>query len=317
MAYTKSGENNKDEFVWIVPLDPVTGHAAGPQRRVSMIPGDVPSIAPDGRQLAFARDDDSTGKQSLVIVPMPGGPERVISSFTAPIGMIRWTPDAKSVYVTLNPPRADRTIPGSIQRIPVAGGPPKVIAYAAASWPGLSPTGEFIAFIDTGFTNLHVVVDTNGRRLGSFVPPPAMGADLWLDDHTIVVSRSRNPLRLHAYNVADGSSRVVMDTTDRVFGAAWSPDGKRIAFAMAYGYRTGLAVTNADGSAARIIPLQQAFSRGLAWSPDGKWLLYENGGALHSPFIAVEIATGKQIELPPAPARELSPSGPRTLGMCS
>src|SRR5690242_4633781 len=43
VAFTKAEGN--DEYVWAVPLDPGTGGAKGPQRRVSMIQGDTPALS--------------------------------------------------------------------------------------------------------------------------------------------------------------------------------------------------------------------------------------------------------------------------------
>jgi hypothetical protein len=65
--------------------------------------------------LAFARDD-SAG-QSLVVLPTLGGPEHVLASFLAGLEVIRWTPDAKTLYFGVGAPRSNLALAGTVQRI--------------------------------------------------------------------------------------------------------------------------------------------------------------------------------------------------------
>src|SRR5262249_42340083 len=80
IAYTKGGDRRGDQHVWVVDLAPASGQARGVERRVSPHQGDVPSISPDGTLVAFARDDETGVGQSVVVVPLAGGSERVVAA---------------------------------------------------------------------------------------------------------------------------------------------------------------------------------------------------------------------------------------------
>ena len=80
LAYTKVGDSRREQHVWLLPLSPATGLPSGKERRVSTHAGDVPSISPDGKQIAFARDDETGVGQSVVVVSVAGGAERVVAS---------------------------------------------------------------------------------------------------------------------------------------------------------------------------------------------------------------------------------------------
>jgi len=56
LVYTRAGERTSQQAVWVSALDPKTGLAKGPERRLSAARGDVPAISPDGKRVAFARD---------------------------------------------------------------------------------------------------------------------------------------------------------------------------------------------------------------------------------------------------------------------
>jgi len=292
VAFTRSGEGGKDYFIWTVPLDSVTGLAKGPQRRASMMPGDDAAFSHDGRSLAFARED-SAGT-SLVVLPTLGGPEHVLGSFPSFIDNIRWTPDGKSLVFLVHPPRRDPSGKATIQEISLSGGPPKTLGQARRGWSGLSPDGSLIAFGDSGSRRSFVLADRTGHPVGAFTPPPGFDIDTWTNGG-IVASRIRNVFRTHSYSLVDGTSRVVVDSIGGASWPLWSPDGKRIAFAVTEGSNE-VIVTSPDGSSSRSIRLERPFGHSVSWSPDGRWILYSTNG-LPTTAVAIEMATGKQVPL--------------------
>ena len=105
LAYTKVGDTRREQHVWVVPLSAATGLPSGKERRVSTHAGDVPSISPDGKRIAYARDDETGVGQTVVVVPVAGGSERVIApAQPSGVSYIRWSPDGKRVYFGVNPP---------------------------------------------------------------------------------------------------------------------------------------------------------------------------------------------------------------------
>ena len=87
----------------------------------------------------------------------------------------------------------------------------------------------------------------------------------------------------------DGRVRQLTRNTVSDFGAAWSPDGRKLAFSRQVGTGTALFVMNADGSGVRRLttPIVRpegpaTYDVAPAWSPDGRRLAFasdRSGGA--------------------------------------
>jgi TolB protein len=90
----------------------------------------------------------------------------------------------------------------------------------------------------------------------------------------------------------DGEARPLVATGQMITGVAFSPDGKRIAYAQSQGESTQLFVANADGSSPKqITDTPYGINSSPAWSPDGKRLAFvSNRGG--SPQIYVMNADG-------------------------
>src|SRR5215831_19204070 len=100
LAYSKPGDHRGDQQVWVLPLNPASGAASGAERRLSAQQSGVPSISPDGKLVAFARDDATGVGQTVIVAPIAGGSERVVAaSIPSSLANIRWTPDGKTLYL--------------------------------------------------------------------------------------------------------------------------------------------------------------------------------------------------------------------------
>ena len=90
-------------------------------------------------------------------------------------------------------------------------------------------------------------------------------------------------------------ARPVVQNGQMATGIAWSPDGKRIAYALAEGESTQLYVANADGSSPKAITdTPYGINSSPTWSPDGKRIAFvSNRGG--SPQIYVMNADGSSL----------------------
>jgi len=123
---------------------------------------------------------------------------------------------------------------------PPAFKPMDVFGLQWADHPAISPDGNQVVYERSFFDTLK---DT--RR-----------ANLWLVD------------------VATGAQRPLTTGSGRDTQAAWSPDGKRLAYVGVDGERTQIFVRwLATGETARVTQLSQGPSS-LAWSPDGRMLAF-------------------------------------------
>ena len=242
LAYTKGGDCRGDQFVWVLPLDSATGAASGAERKLTAQQASLPSISPDGKLVAFARDDATGVGQSVIVAPVAGGTERVVAAaIPSSLANIRWTPDGKTLYLGVNPPvacvpewsclplNADlRQPPGTIRRVAVSGGEVTTIATARGLSPGLSPDGMTLMYQDpsaSGSTRRWVVANADGTKRDTVTLPPVQTPAGWLRGSTVLLASSGNLRRLRTMSLADGQSRVVEDGADVLL----DPHGRRTA----------------------------------------------------------------------------------------
>ena len=141
--------------------------------------------------------------------------------------------------------------------------PMDVFALQWADHPRISPDGKRIVYERNGFD-----VMKDRRRTG-----------LWTID-------------------ADGRRHRPLAAVGR--GAAWSPDGQRIAFAASVDGTTQIHVHWTDsGETARISELTQS-PNGLAWSPDGRWIAFTMRVPASEPPLATMPTAPKGAEWAPA-----------------
>jgi len=316
LVYMRAGDKPTQQAIWVSPLDPKTGLAKGPERRLVAGRGDVPSISPDGKRIAFARDDATGVGQSLVVVPIAGGAERVIApSMPSSIDQIRWTPDGGTIYYGVNPPVAcvpdwsclplpsdkekDRTT-ATIRRVAATGGASSVVVSGARSTlPGLSPDGTAIAYVDAANQRRVTVTDVSGTLLGSFGLAVNQSLSGWYGKSQLLVRASGNVRRVQLTSLEGAPARALLESPDRAFAPVWSPDGKTLAGFRCQGATPcELRLFNTDGSQQRSVSLPETYVTWAAWSPDQRWISY-TGAPLNQPLrlVAAELATGRVVVL--------------------
>ena len=315
LAYTKGGDRRGDQFVWVLPLDSATGAANGAERKLTAQQASLPSISPDGKLVAFVRDDATGVGQSVLVAPVAGGTERVVAAaIPSSLANIRWTPDGKMLYLGVNPPvacvpewsclplNADlRQPPGTIRRVAVSGGEVTTIATARGLSPGLSPDGTTLMYQDpsaSGSTRRWVVANADGTKRDTVTLPPVQTPAGWLRGSTVLLASSGNLRRLRTMSLADGQSRVVEDGADVLLDPSWSPDGTRMATMARVPPHAELRIRNSDGSPQRTWPLSEIFASNTAWSPDQRWIAYIGSNDSPTAHVGVvEVATGQTRQL--------------------
>ena len=231
VVYVKGDEGRGDHFIYVLPLDRKTGLASGPEKRVSSSSGDAPAISPDGKSIAFARDDTTGVGQSLLVVPTTGGKERVIvGGMPSSIRAITWTPDGQSIVFGVNAPvpcvpewsclplGEERRVYGSIRRVAAKGGEVTVIVPRALGvFPGLSPDGTAIVYNAVGGVRRWVIANLDGTERSALSLSLTQTVQGWSGGATLILGDGgfgRGLRTLSAVDLASGR------------GSARSPGGR-------------------------------------------------------------------------------------------
>ncbi len=245
--------NGYTSAIWAVPAD-----GGAEPRRLTSGKGEngpardsSPRWSPDGTKLAFVSDRAGTA-QIHVLDMVTGGEARRITNWKAGAGNPVWSPDGKWIIFSAKVKDGDAAAPASAAETGPVGG-----AKKDWSQPGWDPT------------------DNPDVRIIRDIPYKFNGQGL-LDGHR----------KLYLLEVETG---VVTQVTFGPYddsGAAWSPDGRWLAFAS--GRRPDRAtrprndVWVVDLSAAPLdearLPATRVSSIASAhspiWSSDGRWLCY-------------------------------------------
>jgi Tol biopolymer transport system component len=90
----------------------------------------------------------------------------------------------------------------------------------------------------------------------------------------------------------DGSDLLPLSNGDaHDVGAAWSPDGTRIAFwRSSVGETAGIWIMNADGSAGYVVHETDASIGTIAWSPDGERIAFVNREIPKEPWTELDLS---------------------------
>jgi imidazolonepropionase-like amidohydrolase/Tol biopolymer transport system component len=271
--------------------------AAGHARRVSPegLAARAPAYAPDGGRIAyFAAGSDGVGYR-LVVQPLSGPPRDVSTDPGIEPRRVRWSRDGRSLIFVAD---------GRLYRVPAEGGARAQIHFVAElsvpreRWVRRAPRLTEPGSIDVarGFSGLAIAPD--GSRIGILALGGLWLIDLegearkaasttatangltWAPDGTRV-AWTDGPLAAQDLWITDlrtGAHRRVSRSAGSDSRAAWSPDGRWIAFLHNDGHVrvvSGSATNDGTETVGPEVPFSEiaAFSEVLQWTPAGDTLL--------------------------------------------
>ncbi len=289
-----------------------------------------PVFSPDGTHLAFRRAADATAgvPEDIVVVAADGSHPTVVTTSPIPGGpkRLEWAPNSQSILATQQEDKAIWLFDAT------AAEPARTIATNAFAFdrPFQPPDGSAILMgRETDVGRQVVVVDIATGQETRLVGGGAgddIGMVRWSPDGTQVVYNDSPPSdatsqRLFIVN-ADGTGRHQVTSAPGTWydiNAAWSPDGKRIAFiryenvgpewlvrpigiySLATGKVTDLGPLPRETRAEAPNPADRfaSFGEGYAieWSPDGQSLIAVPGEATSHPVV-INVNDGSYRILP-------------------
>jgi Tol biopolymer transport system component len=285
------------------------------------------SVSPDGERLAVI---NLNKKKTLRLVPTRGGETRVLLTYEdSRIGFtpLEWTADGKHILFTRTQPAKDG-LRYSLWRISADGGEPQELGLEMANFDNLSvhPDGVRLAFCSAGST----LKSPSVWAMENFLPPaPARPAPVTMTARMIEDPPGDTPNcrvspdgryltfvdwdknNVFVRDLQTGKDRQLTDEGeggDEFQGAgataAWSSDGKKIAYAWSFRrgrtlIRRELRVVGVDGGKPRILAEFKGTEGGkLIWSPDEKYLattLYPENGSPGIVLISTEDGSVRRL----------------------
>jgi dipeptidyl aminopeptidase/acylaminoacyl peptidase len=243
-----------------------------------------PRWSQDGRRLAYV--SGAEGSPQLYVRWMDTGQTALITNLQRAPGGLSWSPDARWIAFTMFVPK---------EKEPLAKPPAKP---EGAEWaPPVKVIDTMVyradgeGFLEAGYTHVFVVPAEGGtpRQLtqGDFNHGGPLS---WSpDSRRILLSANRAPdweydpveSEVYAVSVEDGELTQLTDRNGPDYGAVYSPDGKRIAYAgfddREQGYQVShLYLMNADGSGARqwLADLDRDVDN-LRWDSSGRGVYFQ------------------------------------------
>jgi Tol biopolymer transport system component len=269
IAFSRNDPAARDKYLWTIRVDPATGQALEPPRRVGMHPiRYAPRFSPDQRLIAYPRQSSTVRfAYELAVVPANGGPERVLAT-GIDLGSSGFIADGSAITYGVQP---DSTQPGKLRfRVPVSGGAPTRLREVRL------PPGA------VGETVWDYRDPVSGETIAALAIPAGITVTDWSGSNQIVGIREIRPRGLSVVNLADGKIQQLIDTTGTVGVPEWFADGERLATFVLRNNQISLSIVNVAGGLARNIaltrlPTSVGIDRNSAYlqvSPDGRYAVF-------------------------------------------
>ena len=213
--------------------------------------------SPDGRKIAFDRNDD--GPNAIWIVNADGGKARRLTPGIQSVGP-EWSPDGRTIAFTDRNGGVYTMAPDGSRRRRVARNTPERVAW--------SPNGE-IAFVSDDDDVVVMNADGSGRRLIELPTGSTLGIFWSPDGRKMALEHGDGDWEIFVMD-ADGGNLRNLTANSRVHDLypSWSPDGKAIAFTSFRDGNAEIYVMNSDGSGQRRLTQHPAEDLYPAWAPD-------------------------------------------------
>ena len=237
IAYLSDKSGNPELWLWNI--------GEGREAQLTRLGARITGFAwsPDARAIAFAAL--RFGSFDIWVVSLVDGVVRRLTTSDAYEISPTWTPDGRHVvYVRAD----DRWVDHDVMIMPAAGGAARVVA---------SDRGWF----DYG---------TIGTR-------PGFGTPLVAPDGNHVLFRSARSGWINYWSVplSGGEPRPLAAEPADQSDAAWSPDGKAVAFVSNHNGTLDLRVVGATEGAPRVlVPVTTGVIASPTWSPDGRRIAF-------------------------------------------
>jgi len=281
--------------------------------------GTMPAWSPDGSRLTFVRKMGAL-TETLEIVALDGTETRTIlaGDVIYPfLGRPAWSPDGKTIAVARSRGGDKR----EIWLAPVNGGEATELTHGAggisSDTPVFSADGRGVVFRSnrSGAWNIWYL-ELSGRgavQLTSGAGPDSSPSVA--RDGTMAFLNSRTRFVMLLYDLTTGQSKTILSDRGVLWGPAFSPDGKEVAYSKGEPDGAWHLWTRAtEGGAPRQLTSGNTLEIYGRYSPDGQEIFYSSWGQEPLSLWRVERKSGRARELEPKATtsdsfEDISPDG--------
>jgi Tol biopolymer transport system component/predicted Ser/Thr protein kinase len=251
-----------------------------PRRLVENLDSGV-TFSPDGKQLAFIRQDGAGAQSGVMVTDTNGGNERRIATVGLSLITPSWSPEGGSILVVARTTDLARE---AVYEIDVRSG---LVEQVTDPSPPIGPSGSRVAWLPDGKSFLMSAADRPGnpaqiwqvfiltrerRRITNDLNSYSEFT-ISADGRTLAAVQTQTIAALRRIADGRGSSTPLLSgrADDGSRGVAWSANGQ-IVFASSRSGKTELWAVQADGT--RLRPLTETSGWSPATSKDGRSFVF-------------------------------------------
>ncbi len=272
------------------------------------------SVSPDGKRVAFYRDDNQNKQSSLMTATLDGSSEQTLltrsdNEFSFGAGSVRglaWSPDGNLIAFSASPEPNNLAPDYTIFAVEVNSGAMKRLttepfsSVGKISWTGDGRNLAFVAKRPRGENQLYLMDYPSGdvRQITNEVGIyGAGGLGVTADSATLVADlyeRKEEIWSVEADGDASKAVRVRSGTTNGRLGITTLPDG-RIAYIARIGDNVDIWAAKEDGTQARALTTDSFIQKDIAASPDGRYLVFTSDSAGSNHIFRLNADDGSEV----------------------
>ncbi len=274
-----------------------------------------PRLSPDGRTVAFvvttADKESDENHHSIWSVDADGGEPFQLTRGTADRAP-RWSPDGAHLAFI----RKSEDGPAQIWLLPTHGGEPRQLSTLPLGASGMvwAPDASRLAVVAP--VDLDGEPNDDAERERRAAAPLVIRSAAYKSDGTGLIGSKR--MHLFVLDASSGEAQELTKGDLNVSVQAWSPDGRRIAFAASredrdITSRSHLYVVDVSGGESDEIAAWDGTAGFPVFSPDGLRVVFlgaRHVGAAHNRLFTVNANGGAPEELAASFDRNVMPGGP-------